>query len=155
MVSTLSLFLEDGARFRHGAGEREADDELDNLLDQRNSGSLSQKRYLLALGALLERSPNFVDGHAHLGFAMLEQGKVKQALEACERGLSLGVAVIPNLSRPDRVGLVGKPALSARRARCCIMLSEARPQRADHRDDGEYVALEPQRQPGYPLSDRL
>lgn len=95
MASTVSLVLEDGARFRHGTGEREAGEELDSLLDQRDSGSLSQKRYILALSALLERSPNFIDGHAHLGFAMLEQGKTKQALEACERGLSLGVALIP------------------------------------------------------------
>jgi hypothetical protein len=60
MVSTVSLISEDGARFRQGAGEREAGDELDTLLDQRDSGSLSQKRYLLALSALLERTPTFI-----------------------------------------------------------------------------------------------
>lgn len=36
MASTVSLVLGDEARFRHGASEREADNELATLLDQRS-----------------------------------------------------------------------------------------------------------------------
>lgn len=95
MSAVILELEEDGARFRHGADEREADDQLDTLLDQRDGGSLSQKRFQSALAALVEQFPNFIDGHAHFGFVMLEQGKIKQALEACERGLSIGFAAIP------------------------------------------------------------
>lgn len=45
---------DDGARFQHGAQEREADGRLDTLLDQRASGSLSQKKFHLALADLVE-----------------------------------------------------------------------------------------------------
>ncbi len=90
---------EDGVRFRHGAEEREANGQLDTLLDQRASGSLSEEKFHLALADLVEHYPDYIDGHAHLGFVMLERGKAKQALDACERGLGIGLAAIPRTYR--------------------------------------------------------
>jgi tetratricopeptide (TPR) repeat protein len=99
MAAVVLELDEDGARFRHCAEEREADGQLDTLLDQRASGSLSKKKFHLALADLVEHYPNYIDGHAHLGFVMLEQGKAKQALDACERGLGIGLAAIPRTYR--------------------------------------------------------
>lgn len=99
MSAVILELEEDGARFRHGADERDAGDQLDTLLDQRDSGRLSQKKFQLALASLVEQYPHFIDGHAHLGFVMLEQGKANQALEACERGLGVGIAAIPQTYR--------------------------------------------------------
>lgn len=115
MAAVVLELDEDGAWFRHGAEEREADGQLDTLLDQRASGSLSEKKFHLALADLVEHYPNYIDGHAHLGFVMLERGKAKQALDACERGLVIGLAAIPRTYRgPHRMVLVGnRPLLRA------------------------------------------
>jgi tetratricopeptide (TPR) repeat protein len=99
MAAVVLELDEDGARFRHGAEEREADGQLDTLLDQRASGSLSEKKFHLALADLVEHYPNYIDGHAHLGIVMLEHGKAKQALDAYERGLGIGLAAIPRTYR--------------------------------------------------------
>jgi tetratricopeptide (TPR) repeat protein len=99
MAAVVLELEEDGARFRHGAEEREAGAQLDTLLDRRASGSLSEKKFHLALAYLVEHYPNYIDGHAHLGFALLERGKAKQALDACERGLGIGLVAIPRTYR--------------------------------------------------------
>ncbi|MEI1248799.1 hypothetical protein [Rhizobium aouanii] len=81
--------------FRHGYAYGAIVDELDAALDRRERGNLSQAKYLAALRAIVERHPHFIDGHAHLGYALLEQGKPTAALEACLRGLQLGEDAIP------------------------------------------------------------
>ncbi|WP_085034684.1 hypothetical protein [Ensifer aridi] len=70
-------------------------DELDAALDRRESGSLTDAKYLSALRGMVERYPRFIDGYAHLGYALLEQGKPKAALDACRHGLELGENSIP------------------------------------------------------------
>ncbi|WP_026622771.1 tetratricopeptide (TPR) repeat protein (plasmid) [Ensifer sp. WSM1721] len=91
---TFEIAGDDGI-FRHGDAYGAIVDELDTALDRRESGGLSQARYLSALRDIVERHPHFIDGHAHLGSALLEQGKPKAALESCLRGLQLGENAIP------------------------------------------------------------
>ncbi|AUX79298.1 tetratricopeptide repeat protein [Sinorhizobium fredii] len=91
---TLEIVGEDGI-FRHGDAPSPIVDELDAALDRRESGSLTEVRYLSALRGIVQRQPQFIDGHAHLGYALLEQGKPKAALDACLQGLQLGENAIP------------------------------------------------------------
>lgn len=79
---------------RHDESDREASDSLDELLEAHEAGTLSPTRYLAALTQLAERYPNFIDGHAHLGFALLKQGRAKLALQASQRGLSIAETAI-------------------------------------------------------------
>ncbi|HYG89952.1 MAG TPA: tetratricopeptide repeat protein [Azospirillum sp.] len=65
------------------------------LLDQKDAGRVAPRSYLAALAELIGRQPDFIDAHAHLGFALLEQGKTRKALDACLRGIAIGEAVIP------------------------------------------------------------
>lgn len=65
------------------------------LLDQKDTGRVSLRSYLVALEELINRQPDFIDAHAHLGFALLDQGKTRKALDACLRGIAVGEAVIP------------------------------------------------------------
>lgn len=85
----------DGGIFRHGPDDREAETALDELMDARDSGRLSVGRYTGALKSLVEKYPTFIDAYAHLGFTLFDQGKSKLALDACQRGYSIGEAAIP------------------------------------------------------------
>lgn len=80
----------EGGIFRHGDTDGACVEELDIALERRDSGSLSLAKYVSALRGIIERYPDFIDGHAHLGFALLDQGKPKAALDACLNGLQLG-----------------------------------------------------------------
>ncbi|AYG64346.1 tetratricopeptide repeat protein [Rhizobium jaguaris] len=90
----LEIF-EDGGVFRHGDDYDGIVEELDNALDQRDAGTITPAKYLKTLKALVERHPLFIDGHAHLGNALMEEGKPKLALQACLRGLAAGERAIP------------------------------------------------------------
>lgn len=85
----------DAGIFRHGDAYDALVDEFDAMLDGRESGSLTEARYISALRGIVERHPHFIDGHAHLGYVLLEQRKPKVALEACLHGLQLGENAIP------------------------------------------------------------
>ena len=78
---------------------RDADDqvvgELDDALDKRDAGIITPAEYLKTLKALVERCPEFIDGHAHLGTALFEEGKPKLALQAYLYGLEVGERAIP------------------------------------------------------------
>ncbi|NTF98287.1 tetratricopeptide repeat protein [Rhizobium rhizogenes] len=91
--------LNDGARFQPVNDERDAIDRLDDLLDRKDTGQLSLARCVKALTELVATYPDFIDGHAHLGFALLEQGKASRALEACHSGYDLATAMIPSSYR--------------------------------------------------------
>ena len=56
--------------------------ELDHLLDYHDDGRLTRNQYVTELKDLVARHPGFIDGHAHLAFALLEQDKPKLALGA-------------------------------------------------------------------------
>lgn len=81
--------------FRHGDANDTFTDELDAALDSRESGSVTNAKYLAVLKSIVERHPNCIDGHAHLGYALLDEGKPKLALEACLSGFRLGERAIP------------------------------------------------------------
>ncbi len=87
---------EDGGIFRYGDAHDQAVVELDDALDRHEGGNLATTKFLAALRDIVERHPDFIDGHAHLGYALMDQGKPKLALEAAQRGLQLGEAAIPS-----------------------------------------------------------
>lgn len=87
--------FDDGGEFRHGEAYSQIVDELDALLESRDCGQLSPAKYLSALKDLVARYPEFIDGHAHLGNALMEAGKPKLALQACLTGLELGERTLP------------------------------------------------------------
>ncbi|WP_455296557.1 tetratricopeptide repeat protein [Brucella pituitosa] len=92
----VTIKVQDGSGiFQHGEIQHEADLELDALLEQCGSGSLSPTSYLAALRKLVEQNPNFIDGYAHIGAALLNQGKPKLALGAYLQGYSVGQEAIP------------------------------------------------------------
>ena len=92
---TISLkFMEDGAVFRYPQEYDQCVQEFDRLLDELDAGQLSSKRYLDGLQDLAARYPWFIDVHAHLGIALLKQGKTRRALEACRQGIAIGEAAI-------------------------------------------------------------
>jgi tetratricopeptide (TPR) repeat protein len=96
MNSTIALDIIDHAGvFRHGDDYREIGMELDTAIDQREAGAITPRQYRSALEALVERHPDFIDGHAHLGSWLMQDGKPKLALQACLRGLELGEGAIP------------------------------------------------------------
>lgn len=90
---------EDGGRFTRAKADDDGEAILDALLDQRESGKIRINRYVADLNDLMERYPGFIDGHAHLGFALLNQGKPKLALEAFLHGVAIGEAHIPTKFR--------------------------------------------------------
>lgn len=85
----------DTAVFRYPAGYDDVVDEFDDLLDRRDRGWLNETRYLRDLEELVARHPWFIDGHAHIGNSLFDQGKFKRALVAYDRGYSLGAAALP------------------------------------------------------------
>lgn len=91
---TLEIF-DDGGVFRYGDGYEQIVEELDDALEQRDGGTLAPAKYVRTLKALVDRHPHFIDGHAHLGYALMEEGKPKLALQACLQGLEVGERAIP------------------------------------------------------------
>ncbi|PIP00272.1 tetratricopeptide repeat protein [Pleomorphomonas carboxyditropha] len=95
-AGTVTLeILEGSGLFQHGEGYDDIADALAATLDARDGDQLTDAQYIAALKALVARKPDFIDGHAHLGFELLEQGKPKLALQACSRGFEIGERAIP------------------------------------------------------------
>ena len=86
---------DDGAVFQYPSGYADVVDEFDDLLDRRETGRLVENRYLCALENLVARHPWFIDGHAHIGNSLYDRREFERALEAYERGYSLGAAALP------------------------------------------------------------
>ena len=86
---------EDGGVFIVSDDLSAAGSELNDLLDQRDDGVITSAKYLKTLKALVERHPQFIDGHAHLGAALLMDGKPKLALQAYLCALDVAEQVIP------------------------------------------------------------
>jgi len=68
---------------------------LDTALDMHQSGEWTDKKYVAELARLVEAEPDVMDGHAHLAFALHEQGKPRKALEQALQALAIGERVIP------------------------------------------------------------
>ena len=94
--------IDDGGTFEHGSGYDAIVDQLDETLDLWHCGELTRPKYIAALKAILERHPHFIDGHAHLGYALMEEGRPKLALQSCLRGFEVGRAAIP----PEYAGVI-------------------------------------------------
>jgi tetratricopeptide (TPR) repeat protein len=69
--------------------------EFDGLLDGRERRAASEKEYVAGLERLIREEPDFVDAHAHLAYAWIEQGKPKKALDASLAGLARANRLIP------------------------------------------------------------
>lgn len=95
MIVSLEI-MEDGAVFRYPQDYEVCVKEFDSLLDDDESGRLGATKYLDRLRNLSARYPWFIDIHAHIGFALLEEGKTKGALEACRQGVAIGEAAMPS-----------------------------------------------------------
>ena len=94
---TIALEIrEDGAVFRYPESYDDVVRELDDLLDRSDAGRIDPARYLAGLRDLVTRHPEFIDGHAHLGGALSEQGEPERALDAFMRGFTLGESAIPS-----------------------------------------------------------
>ena len=94
---TIAFKMHDGVCvFAHPPEYDEAVDQLDHLLEWRNSGTLSSMRYRPALEELVARRPWYVDGHAHLGNRLYEEGRFEQALASYGRGFSLCAKALPS-----------------------------------------------------------
>ena len=74
-------FVEDTARFRYPPEYDTSVEELDRLLDKSDTGRIAEKRYIDGLQKLVKRYPWFVDAHAHIGNALLNDSKAKRALD--------------------------------------------------------------------------
>lgn len=94
MAITFSVSGESGI-FSYPESHDDILQQFDDLLDERDIGGLSQTSYVIKLKELLTIEPDFVDGHAHLGYALFEQGKFKLALQASRRGVQVGEGAIP------------------------------------------------------------
>lgn len=82
-------FVYPDERFDHLLGE------FDDLLDAHQSNNMNDKHYIAELNHLISQEPDFIDLHAHLSFAFLEQNKPKKALDAALIGLATSNRLIP------------------------------------------------------------
>lgn len=69
--------------------------ELDRLIDGRERRAIGDKAYAVGLERLILEEPDFIDAHAHLAYAWIEQGKPKKALDASLAGLARANRLIP------------------------------------------------------------
>lgn len=69
--------------------------EFEELLDACDTDEISETSYINKLRRLAQREPDFIDIHAHLAYAFLEQGTPRKALNAALKGLSAGNRLIP------------------------------------------------------------
>lgn len=71
------------------------EDAFNELLELHQSGQMEDKQYVNELNRLIAREPNFIDLHAHLSFALLDQDKPKKALDAALAGVAVGNSLVP------------------------------------------------------------
>lgn len=69
--------------------------EFEELLDAYDTDEISETSYINKLRRLAQREPDFIDIHAHLAYAFLEQNAPRKALNAALKGLAAGNRLIP------------------------------------------------------------
>lgn len=89
------IYLEGGS-FRHDGMSEKGADKLDRLLDRRDSEDMVHDDFVSALRSIVKLYPGYIDGHAHLGYALLEAGDASAGLKSCLRGIELGENAIPS-----------------------------------------------------------
>ncbi len=65
------------------------------MLDAYDADEISETSYINKLRRLAQREPDFIDIHAHLAYAFLEQNAPRKALNAALKGLAAGNRIIP------------------------------------------------------------
>ncbi|EOT7089306.1 tetratricopeptide repeat protein, partial [Shigella flexneri] len=61
--------------------------EFEEVLDAYDADEISETSYINKLRRLAQREPDFIDIHAHLAYAFLEQNAPRKALNAALKGL--------------------------------------------------------------------
>ena len=93
---TISLDIREySAVFRYPQEYDDCVERFDQVLEEWDAGRLNAKVYLDRLRDLLAQHPWFIDVHAHIGSALMWQGKTGLALAAYQKGIALGTAAIP------------------------------------------------------------
>ncbi len=69
--------------------------EFEEVLDAYDADEISETSYINKLRRLAQREPDFIDIHAHLAYAFLEQNAPRKALNAALKGLAAGNRIIP------------------------------------------------------------
>lgn len=69
--------------------------EFEEVLDAYDTDEISETSYINKLRHLAQREPDFIDIHAHLAYAFLEQNAPRKALNAALKGLAAGNRLIP------------------------------------------------------------
>ncbi|WP_415750904.1 tetratricopeptide repeat protein, partial [Escherichia coli] len=67
----------------------------EEVLDAYDTDEISETSYINKLRRLAQREPDFIDIHAHLAYAFLEQNTPRKALNAALKGLTVGNRLIP------------------------------------------------------------
>jgi len=86
--------IDGDGRFSSDSSLEDAEQRLDDLLERCEAGMLPETAYIAELKAIVTENPDYIDGHAHLGHALLRAGKARAALSAYERGVALAAAAI-------------------------------------------------------------
>ena len=93
---TISLDIREySAVFRYPQEYDDCVERFDQVLEDSEAGRLNAKVYLDRLRELSAQYPWFIDTHAHIGTALMRQGKTGLALAAFQKGVALGTAAIP------------------------------------------------------------
>lgn len=69
--------------------------EFEEVLDAYDTDEISETSYINKLRRLAQQEPDFIDIHAHLAYAFLEQNAPRKALNAALKGLAAGNRLIP------------------------------------------------------------
>lgn len=71
-MTSLFKVSKGGGVFQHPPGYDEVLQKLDDALEDRDMGRLSDRAYIQKLKYLIADHPDFIDGHAHLGNALFD-----------------------------------------------------------------------------------
>ncbi len=82
--------------------------EFEEVLDAYDTDEISEMSYINKLRRLAQREPDFIDIHAHLAYAFLEQNAPRKALNAALKGLAAGNRPLPVSSRINTVSSSGE-----------------------------------------------
>ncbi len=117
--------------FSHPEAIEAANEALNGLLDAQDFGKLDYPKYIAKLQRLLKKYPLFIDGHAHYGIALFDNGEYDAAAAAYERGTQIGDEAMPPRfrGRVDWAELDNRPYL-----RCLHGLALCRQKQGQLRD---------------------
>lgn len=86
---------DDSGTFLHGDANDAGAEKLNDLLERKEGENLSDASFISELKNIVKRYPDFMDGHAHLGYALLEAGDSAAGLKSCLHAVRMGEGAIP------------------------------------------------------------